>query len=1046
MSWKQTLVEKCIVINGAPRYLNKSQLSDIIQNKASTTNILLHHFQDVNNFDQWVLWLDSAESVNYLCDEIQEEQFTSDDESYTVTFLRCDESNIPEAWLELAGSSKEFGDHHDKGSFLRSHTIESTFGKESQHQQKQTPIVKTKLSNLPEDTDTEFLELFLEQELGNGIDILSIELCKNGTEAIIEFENKNVHDVLMKRQPLDVEGQKVFVELIKSQPLIQGDPRSIEVSSDKGVITERTARTIRMYFSNNGRSDGGKIVEFKFEETTEIILITFESAEVAKAVSERKDHRYRDAILNVVLIDEDLLKKRAYEDSKSMKSKAVRITNLPHEIDKDTLEVVFEDVETFGENISVVDVQLDPESSSAIIEFSETDVVERILQKKTVDVEGHTVNIEAFKEVNREEPCTVEVTGPADCLTENNIRALKMYFNNKKRSGGEDVINCCFRKPGLVEVTFEDSKVAKRVVEWDSHRFKTSNIHVNVKENKSDVPDKSNKLLFSGVDEAIKDVLVLYIEDMFENVHVKAEIPGDDESKVILEFDDSEGAKIVLQKQPLCIDGHDVGVSLYTDEPEKQCTIQVQGLPNIDKNIDALRMYFKNTNRSGGGTIVDCDCNIERNIAFITFETEEVAHSVVNRPNHELKGTMLEVTLCNLTEALQTNHVNENESTRKILIKQLPESVDKEFLELFFEDFGDSHDMLVENVEIGVNKSTAIVEFHDEAAVDFVMKQTPLKMKENIVIIERYREEEKDLSSIEVHGITDMERNLEKVLLYFKNKRRSNGGNIVSHHVDAVKNIVSITFESGEVAERVVSRDHSQQGYEVILKTDQANDEECPLQTIDTVKVRGVDKTVSLETLTYYFESKRHSGGGPIISIRRSDEDENVVFISFEDPKDASYVAGKQHTVQNCTVRVSLYQPPPCYDDKILIKGLNSTKDALFLFLEAAANVQPVRIDWHEEDESTVLVTLKEKTNFEKLEKACNERRLEGAWLKVSKVQVSQCILVSNLAPTITKDTLQYYFENKRKSGGGDVEKIVMNEDDDERTCMIFFEDYKGMF
>jgi hypothetical protein len=83
----------------------------------------------------------------------------------------------------------------------------------------------------------------------------------------------------MKRQPLDVEGQKVFVELIKAQPLIQGDPRSIEVSSDKGVITEKTARTIRMYFSNNGRSDGGKIVEFKFEEATERIRIKFESAE-----------------------------------------------------------------------------------------------------------------------------------------------------------------------------------------------------------------------------------------------------------------------------------------------------------------------------------------------------------------------------------------------------------------------------------------------------------------------------------------------------------------------------------------------------------------------------------------------------------------------------------------------------------------------------------------------------------------------------------------------------------------------------------------------
>jgi hypothetical protein len=53
---------------------------------------------------------------------------------------------------------------------------------------------------------------------------------------------------------------------------------------------------------------------------------------------------------------------------------------------------------------------------------------------------------------------------------------------------------------------------------------------------------------------------------------------------------------------------------------------------------------------------------------------------------------------------------------------------------------------------------------------------------------------------------------------------------------------------------------------------------------------------------------------------------------------------------------------------------------------------------------------------------------------------------VTNIAPKVTKDTLQYYFENKRKSGGGDVERIVLNEDDYERTCMVFFEDYKGVF
>jgi hypothetical protein len=83
------------------------------------------------------------------------------------------------------------------------------------------------------------------------------------------------------------------------------------------------------------------------------------------------------------------------------------------------------------------------------------------------------------------------------------------------------------------------------------------------------------------------------------------------------------GAQMILQRQPICIEGQYVDVSLYTDEPEKQCTIQVQGLPNIESHIDALRMYFKNTKRSGGGTIVHCEADKDNHAALITFETEE---------------------------------------------------------------------------------------------------------------------------------------------------------------------------------------------------------------------------------------------------------------------------------------------------------------------------------------------------------------------------------------------------------------------------------------
>ena len=75
------------------------------------------------------------------------------------------------------------------------------------------------------------------------------------------------------------------------------------------------------------------------------------------------------------------------------------------------------------------------------------------------------------------------------------------------------------------------------------------------------------------------------------------------------------------------------------------------------------------------------------------------------------------------------------------------------------------------------------------------------------------------------------------------------------------------------------------------------------------------------------------------------------------------------------------------------------------------------------------------------MEKAFSKFKLEDASLKIYPVPISNCIMVANLASDITKDTIEFYFENKRKSGGGQVEKVVMNEDD---TCLVFFADYTG--
>ena len=59
----------------------------------------------------------------------------------------------------------------------------------------------------------------------------------------------------------------------------------------------------------------------------------------------------------------------------------------------------------------------------------------------------------------------------------------------------------------------------------------------------------------------------------------------------------------------------------------------------------------------------------------------------------------------------------------------------------------------------------------------------------------------------------------------------------------------------------------------------------------------------------------------------------------------------------------------------------------------------------------------------------------------MSKVPISNCLMVENINPTTTKDSLELYFESKR-SKGSDVEKVEMVPG--ENKCFVYFEDHTG--
>jgi hypothetical protein len=81
---------------------------------------------------------------------------------------------------------------------------------------------------------------------------------------------------------------------------------------------------------------------------------------------------------------------------------------------------------------------------------------------------------------------------------------------------------------------------------------------------------------------------------------------------------------------------------------------------------------------------------------------------------------------------------------------------------------------------------------------------------------------------------------------------------------------------------------------------------------------------------------------------------------------------------------------------------------------------------------------------MKKMETAFSKYKLEGATLKVSRVPVSNCLLVTSLTPDIHEDTIEFYFENSRKSGGGPVERVKLSAD--KTACLVYFENFRGIF
>ncbi|XP_052101677.1 uncharacterized protein LOC127735527 isoform X3 [Mytilus californianus] len=222
------------------------------------------------------------------------------------------------------------------------------------------------------------------------------------------------------------------------------------------------------------------------------------------------------------------------------------------------------------------------------------------------------------------------------------------------------------------------------------------------------------------------------------------------------------------------------------------------------------------------------------------------------------------------------------------------------------------------------------------------------------------------------------------------------------------------------------------------------NEDTGDMPTEFVIEVTGMKPTTSGDTIRFYFESRKVANAD-VVKMEFIEEKE-MYLIWFEEESAIEAVMSKTHRVDGQTLNVERYVQPspakyvPTYEDKVFITNisLTTTKEGLENFLEFKSKCIPEEIIFGEA-EGTALVTFEQPPDMEKLQTACMKRQLDGSHLNIDPVPITDCIVVTGYKDNTLSDTMEYYFNTKRRSGVEGVREVKLVQD--EGKFLVYFTD-----
>ncbi|XP_066291086.1 protein mono-ADP-ribosyltransferase PARP10-like [Branchiostoma lanceolatum] len=287
-------------------------------------------------------------------------------------------------------------------------------------------------------------------------------------------------------------------------------------------------------------------------------------------------------------------------------------------------------------------------------------------------------------------------------------------------------------------------------------------------------------------------------------------------------------------------------------------SIEVVRSGTMSCSTDALKKYFSNNKRSGGGKIKSI--SEDDDYYVITFENTKEAQDVLSR-NHVLQGTQLQV------------HHRKNPTVEVIT----DGTIDEERLKVYFTNTRASGGGPIERIKKDLNGVFYITFQHKRAAVDVVQKPAHFIEEKEVIVSEKL-----SLIDAKILLIKGIPKGCTNSFLRDYLEGLESAGNRLSiagvfRGEDTSMAVVSLLLGiDGKTRRRMAKEVQGKPLSEHFVSV-------SPMVITRSVQLSGITKRFTQDRLLKYFEDMGQSGGGQVLDIT-TDEQQGTAIIRFKDP------------------------------------------------------------------------------------------------------------------------------------------------------------------